>query len=120
MWSGKHATINPQGIKEIVSRFAPIFVDYAQKDSYEFMNSLLNALERTNSTSFITNFFHIYIKSQVTCTACNFIDITDETTTFLSLRLPRIALHNKETSLENLINDFCLEDNLDGLYYCHL
>ncbi|CAF0973393.1 unnamed protein product [Rotaria sordida] len=119
MWSGENATINPQDIKEIVSRSAPIFIDYAQKDSHEFMNSLLNALERTNSISIITNLFHIHTQSQVTCTTCNFIDITNEITTFLPLSLPRKTLYNKEILLENLINDFCLENNLNGLYYCH-
>ncbi|CAF0751891.1 unnamed protein product [Adineta steineri] len=48
MWSGENNSFNPQDIKQIVSHSAPIFTDYGQKDSHEFMNSLLNALEKTN------------------------------------------------------------------------
>ncbi len=104
---------------EILSHSSPIFTDYGQKDSHEFMNSLLNDLERSNSTSIIANLFHIHTESQVTCTKCYFID-TKEITTFLSLLLPKKkTLYNQEISLENLINDYCLEENFDGLYYCH-
>ena len=118
MWSGKHSSVTPRDIKEIVSRSAPIFADYGQKDSHEFMNSLLNALEKTNSTSIITNLFHIHTQSQVTCLGCNFTENTDESTTFLPLPLPRKTLSNKEIPLENLIADYCSEDDVDGSYYC--
>jgi len=119
MWSGENENINPRNIKEIISHSALIFTDYSQKDSHEFMNSLLNALERTDSTSTIPNLFHIHTQSQVTCKKCTTIDITDEITTFLLLPLPQKTSSNKEISLENLINDYCLEENLDGSYYCH-
>ena len=87
MWSGENNSINPRDIKEIVSHSAPIFADYRQKDSHEFMNSLINALERTDFKSIITNLFHIHTQSQVTCTGCTSIDNTDETTTFLPLTI---------------------------------
>ncbi|CAF3770433.1 unnamed protein product [Rotaria socialis] len=121
IWSGENTTVNPRDIKEIVSRSAPIFIGHAQRDSHEFLNSLLNALERTKSISIIADLFHIHTKSQVTCTGCNFIDMTDEITTFLPLPLPlpKRNLFNNEILLENLIQDFCLEENLDGLYYCN-
>jgi ubiquitin carboxyl-terminal hydrolase 8 len=119
MWSGENNTMNPRDIKEIVSHSAPIFTDYGQKDSHEFMNSLLNALERTHCASIITKLFHIHTQSQVTCRGCTSIDTTDETTTFLPLPLPRKTSYHEEILLENLINDYCLEDNLDGSYYCH-
>ena len=119
MWSGENSSLNPRNIKEIISCSAPIFADYAQKDSHEFMNSLLNALERTNSASIIADLFHIHTKSQVTCLACHFIDTTDEITTFLPLPLPRKTSSKNDILLEDLIKDYCLEDNLDGLYYCH-
>jgi ubiquitin carboxyl-terminal hydrolase 8 len=119
MWSGKYDKINPRNIKEIISHSAPIFGDYGQKDSHEFLNSLLNALERSNSRSIISNLFHIHTQSQVTCTGCHFIDLINEITTFLPLPLPKKTSNNQEISLENLINDYCLEENLDGLYYCH-
>jgi len=57
--------------------------DYVQKDSYEFINILLNAGERINSPSIILRLFHTPTQSQVTCTGCYFINTTDEITTFL-------------------------------------
>jgi ubiquitin C-terminal hydrolase len=119
MWSGQNDNVNPRELKEIISHSAPIFADYGQKDSHEFMNTLLNILERASSSLIIPNLFHIRVQSQVTCAGCNFPDITDEITTFLPLPLPKQTLNTKEISLENLIHDYCLEDNLDGLYYCH-
>ncbi|CAF1210908.1 unnamed protein product [Adineta ricciae] len=55
----------------------------------------------------------------VTCLGCNSIDVTDETSTFLPLPLPKKSQTIKEILLEDLINDYCLEQPLDGLYYCH-
>jgi ubiquitin C-terminal hydrolase len=120
MWSGQNLSVNPRDLKDIVSHSAPIFADSGQKDSHEFMNTLLNIIERTNVTSIIHDLFHIHTQSQVTCTPCHFTDKTDETMTFLPLPLPRKTSSNHtEILLEDLINDYCLEDNLDGLYYCH-
>jgi ubiquitin carboxyl-terminal hydrolase 8 len=119
MWSGKNTFINPYEIKELVSRSAPIFSDYGQKDSHEFMNSLLNALHTANPTSGIIELFHICTQSQVICGGCEDIDLADEVTTFLPLPLPREVLDDKEILLDDLIDDYCREDNLDGFYYCH-
>jgi ubiquitin C-terminal hydrolase len=118
MWSGQNASIDPSKIKDSVSRFAPIFCDYGQKDSHEFMNSLLNALDASDSTSSLTDLCRIHTQSQVTCTGCHFVDIVDETTTFLSLPLSEKTLSQTEISLEDLIDDFCREVALDGSYYC--
>ncbi|UJR25654.1 hypothetical protein I4U23_007005 [Adineta vaga] len=118
MWSGKNKTVNPRNIKTVVSRSAPIFADYGQKDSHEFMNSLLNALEQSNFAPIISKLFHTHMQSQVTCLGCKSINTTDETTTFLPLPLPRETSSIKEILLEDLINDYRSEENLDGLYYC--
>ncbi|UJR18097.1 hypothetical protein I4U23_004997 [Adineta vaga] len=118
MWSGRYASIDPSKIKDSVSLSAPIFSDYGQKDSHEFMNSLLNALDTSGSTSNIADLFRIHTQSQVTCTGCHFIDIVDETTTFLSLSLQEKTSTQTEVSLEDLIDDFNREVVLDGSYYC--
>ena len=119
MWSGQNAEISPYEIKEIVSHAAPIFSDYGQKDSHEFMNSLLNALDAANPRPDIVDLFHIRTQSQVTCFGCSAVDVTKEVTTFLPLPLPNENSNPKEILLENLIDDFSQEDDLDGDYYCH-
>lgn len=120
IWSGQNAEINPCEVKKIVSRSAPIFSDYGQKDSHEFMNSLLNALHTANPTMGIIDLFQIHTLSQVTCGGCSAIDDTKEITTFLPLPLSNENINHKQVLLEDLIRDFCQEDNLDGIYYCHL
>ena len=119
MWSGKDSCVNPRDIKTIVSRSAPIFSDHGQKDSHEFMNSLLNALERTEAKSIVADLFHIHTQSQVTCGRCQFIDKTDQITTFLPLPLTSRTSSGHEISLEQLIQDFSREADLEGLYHCH-
>jgi ubiquitin C-terminal hydrolase len=119
MWSGRHACVTPRELKEYVSRSAPIFSDYGQKDSHEFMNSLLNAIQNVGSNSFLVNLFQIHIQSKTTCNERQHIDTTDETTTFLPLPIPDMKPYdNTNILLEDLIKDFCREDELDGQYYC--
>jgi ubiquitin C-terminal hydrolase len=119
MWSGRHECVTPRKLKDIVSRSAPIFSDYGQKDSHEFMNSLLNAIQNVDSNSFLVNLFQINTQSKTTCNKHQHADIIDEITTFLPLPLPQIEPNRPTTLiLENLIADFCEEDELTGQYYC--
>jgi ubiquitin C-terminal hydrolase len=122
MWSGENSCVSPRDIKQRVSQHAPIFCDYAQKDSHEFMNSLLNALhseleENRSSeeqTSIVTDLFRIQTESRVTCLACDNYDPIEETTYCLPLPLgdePTVAL-------DTLVDEFLKEEQLDGEYYC--
>ncbi|CAF0866429.1 unnamed protein product [Rotaria sordida] len=122
IWSGKNSYISPHDIKKRVSQHAPIFCDYAQKDSHEFMNSLLNALhsefiENDSSkeqSSIVTNLFCIQTQSRVTCLHCGMCDSLEEITYCLPL-----PLENESTvTLQRLLNDFLKEELLDGPYYC--
>ncbi|CAF2516478.1 unnamed protein product [Rotaria sp. Silwood2] len=120
MWSGHHACVTPRELKQYLSRSSTIFSDYDQKDSHEFMNSLLNAIETVDSNSFLINLFRIHTQSIATCNKCQHFDIIDETTTFLPLPIPEFKFYDeKKVLLEDLIKDFCQEDPLDGQYYCH-
>ena len=118
MWSGEHSRLNPRDIKEIVSRSAPLFSDHAQKDAHEFMNSFLNILQRTDAKPIVTDLFHIHTQSQVTCSRCQSIDRTDQASTFLPLPITSGTADRQEIVLEQLMQDFSQEANLDGLYYC--
>jgi ubiquitin carboxyl-terminal hydrolase 8 len=122
MWSGDHSCVIPQTIKQRVSQHAPIFSDFAQKDSHEFMNSLLNALhsefEENHSSeeqsSIVTDLFHIRTESGVTCLHCGTYEPIEETTYCLPLPLG----DEPTVSLDKLLNDFVKEEQLDGQYYC--
>jgi len=122
MWSGKHTYVTPRDIKQRVSQHAPIFCDYAQKDSHEFMNSLLNALHSESvedgssdeQSSIVTNLFRIQTKSGVTCLECNTCDSVEEITYCLPLPLG----DEPTVSLDTLLSDFLKEEQLDGQYYC--
>ena len=121
MWSGRHECVVPSKLKYMVSRSAPIFSDYGQKDSHEFMNSLLNAIQNVDPDSFLVQLFQINTQSKTTCSKHQHVDTIDEITTFLPLPLPLPELdsHNSKTlKLENLIADFCEENELEGQYYC--
>jgi len=119
MWSGRQACVTPQRLKYMVSRSAPIFSDYGQKDSHEFMNSLLNAIQNVDSNSFLVNLFRICTQSTTTCNKKQHVDTIDEITTFLPLPLPPMEPYGDTTLiLEDLIADFCQEDELTGQYYC--
>ena len=119
MWSGRNTCVIPQELKEYVSRSAPIFFGYGQKDSHEFMNSLLNAIQVVDSSSFLVDLFRIHTQSKTTCNKCQYVDTTNETTTFLPLPIPQLRSHVcTQILLHDLINDFCQEDELDGQYYC--
>ncbi len=123
MWSGKNDSCTPRDIKYQVSRSAPIFCDYAQKDSHEFMNSLLNALHSeltqdyspNSQHSVVTELFQIKTKSQVTCQTCNTPDEIDEITFCLPLPLTD---EDGSSSLDDVLTDFMKEDVLDSEYYC--
>jgi ubiquitin carboxyl-terminal hydrolase 8 len=119
IWSGQNTEINPCDVKKIVSRSAPIFSDYGQKDSHEFMNSLLNALHTANPKLGIIDLFQVHTQSQVTCGGCSAIDFTNEVTTFLPLPMSNENPNHKQVELEKLISDYCQDDHLDGIYYCH-
>ncbi|CAF5097919.1 unnamed protein product, partial [Rotaria sp. Silwood1] len=120
MWSGQHVCIIPRQLKQYVSRSSSIFSNYDQKDSHEFMNSLLNAIQIVDSNSFIINLFRIHTQSIATCNRGQHPNITDEITTFLSLPIPEFKFDDqKKVLLEDLIKDFCQEDELSGQYYCH-
>lgn len=122
MWSGGNSCITPYDIKQRVSQHAPIFSDYAQKDSHEFMNSLLNALHSElqgddtseEQSSIVTNLFRIQTESGVTCLHCNTYDPTEEVTYCLPIPLG----DESKISLETLLSDFLKEEQLDGEYYC--
>ncbi|CAF3345049.1 unnamed protein product [Rotaria sp. Silwood1] len=122
IWSGENASFTPYDIKNRVSQHAPIFSDYAQKDSHEFMNSLLNALHSEfiendlskEQSSIVTNLFAITTQSRVTCLHCDMSDSLEEITYCLPL-----SLENESTvTLQTLLNDFLKEEQLDGQYYC--
>jgi len=122
MWSGDHSYVIPRDIKQRVSQHAPIFSDYAQKDSHEFMNSLLNVLHSElaengsseEQSSIVTDLFRIPTESGVTCLHCGFYDPIEETTYCLPLPLG----DEPTVSLETLLNDFVKEEQLEGEYYC--
>jgi ubiquitin carboxyl-terminal hydrolase 8 len=122
IWSGRHSSVSPHIIKQRVSQHAPIFSDFAQKDSHEFMNSLLNALhcefEENRSSeeqsSIVTDLFRIRTESGVTCLHCKAYDPIEETTYCLPLPLGDEPI----VSLDTLLNDFVKEEQLDGQYYC--
>ncbi|CAF1208297.1 unnamed protein product [Adineta ricciae] len=83
------------------------------------MNLLISALEKTNFASAISKLLHLHTRSQITCLGCNSIVVTDETSTFLPLPLPKKSQTIKEILLEDFINDYCLEQPFDRLYHCH-
>ena len=122
MWSGEHDSFVPADIKRTVGQFAPIFSDYAQKDSHEFMNSLLNALHfefetkkpSSDQSSIVTDLFRIKTESRVTCSDCKKSDPIEETNYCLPLPLG----DDSSVSLQTLLNDFSKEESLDGGYYC--
>ena len=123
MWSGEKKCVTPREIKQRVSKYAPIFSDYAQKDSHEFMNSLLNALHSElaanvasseEQASIVTDLFRIKTKSEVTCLKCNNCDTNEETTYCLPLPLE----NETRTQLSTVLKDFLKEELLEGQYYC--
>ncbi|CAF1581464.1 unnamed protein product [Rotaria magnacalcarata] len=122
MWSGENSSVTPHEIKKRVSQHAPIFSDYAQKDSHEFMNSLLNAIhsefvENDSSheqSSIVTDLFRIQTESRVICLHCNMHDAIEETTYCLPLPLGC----ESTVTLEMLLDEFLKEEPLDGEYYC--
>ncbi|CAF0789747.1 unnamed protein product [Adineta steineri] len=119
MWSGHYTYVTPQELKGYIGRLAPIFSNYGQKDSHEFMNFLLTELQTVGSTSFFTDLFQIHTQSKTTCDKCQHHDSIEETSTFLPLPVPQLKSHDDaEVFLEDLISDFCQEDSLDGQYYC--
>ena len=119
MWSGQLTSAHPGELKDSLSTSAPIFSGYGQKDAHEFMNSLLNAMESANSTAFPGSLFRIHTASTVTCSKSEHSDTTNETTSFLSLPIPRKESHDrKKVSLDGLIQDFCQEEEMNGDYYC--
>lgn len=122
MWSGQNSCVTPNIIKQRVAEHSAIFSDFAQKDSHEFMNSLLNALqvefEENHSSEEqspnVTDLFRIQTASSITCLHCGAYDPIEETTFCLPLPLgdePSVSLHA-------LLNDFIKEEQLDGEYYC--
>ncbi|CAF2108142.1 unnamed protein product [Rotaria magnacalcarata] len=120
MQSGRYKYVTPHELKQYIGRTSSIFSDNGQKDSHEFMNSLLNAIGAVDSSSEFVKLFRIHTKSLVTCSKCQQTDNTDETTTFLPLTIPeRISYDDDNILLEHLIRDFCQEDELDGEYYCY-
>ena len=119
MWSGQFKVINPRELKDWVTRSAPIFFGSGQKDSHEFMNSLLNAVESTDPSSILVSLFRIHTQSTVMGNGCSHRDTADGTTTFLSLPLPELESFDRiKVSLVSLIEDFCREEEMDGDYYC--
>ncbi|CAF3724870.1 unnamed protein product [Rotaria socialis] len=122
MWSGENSSVTPHEIKKRVSQHAPIFSDYAQKDSHEFMNSLLNAIhsefvEDDSShaqSSIVTDLFRIQTESRVICSHCNMHDSVEETTYCLPLPLGC----ESTVTLETVLDEFLKEESLDGEYYC--
>lgn len=120
MWSGRNHCFTPRDLKIFVSRVAPLFTDYGQQDSHEFMNSFLNAVENVDPNSFIVDIFRITTESKTICQKHQHIDMINETTTFLSLPLSEIESCNLTSiPLEDLIREFSQENDLNGTYYCH-
>ena len=119
MWSGGNECMIPSEVKRTVSRHASIFTDFGQKDSHEFMNSLLNALhtelaENDSSESIVTELFRIRTESRVTCETCKIPDSAEEIIYCLPLPLG----DEPQITLQTLLNDFTKEELLDGQYYC--
>ena len=122
MWSGETICTNLYDVKKRVSQHAAIFSDYAQKDSHEFMNSLLNAIHSESvencsseeQSSIVNDLFCIRTESRVRCLECNIYDSIEEITYCLPL-----PLENEQTvTLETLLDNFLKEEPLDGQYYC--
>ena len=120
MCSGRNSCVNPRKLKDIVSRTAPIFTDFGQKDAQEFMNSLLNAIQNVDPNLYLVNLFQIHTQSKTICSKKQHVDTTDEIITFLPLPIPDMKSHDHSNDflLEDLIQDFCQEDELTGQYYC--
>ncbi|CAF3399485.1 unnamed protein product [Rotaria socialis] len=120
MQSGRYKCVTPHELKQHIGRTSSIFSDNGQKDSHEFMNSLINAIEVVDSSSTFVKLFQIHTRSLATCNNCKQTDTTDETTTFLPLAIPeRMPYDDGNILLEDLIRDFCQENELDGEYYCY-
>ncbi|CAF0878697.1 unnamed protein product [Didymodactylos carnosus] len=123
MWSGQSKYAVPRQLKHVVGQQASTFADYQQKDSQEFMNSLLNIIQqkehKSRQSSVINQLFSINIQSSVMCDQCKLSDSNMETTIFLPLPLPQEdGMDSSLMTLEVLIEDFLKEDLLDGDYYC--
>lgn len=114
MWSGRYTCVDPYLLKQVVGDYASLFNDYAQKDSHEFLNTLLNALSNEGMV-LVNKLFTVYTQTRVICSHCQMSASHRETTTFLPLTL------KAETGLINLgdlFDDFLREEKLDGDYYC--
>lgn len=117
MWSGKYKVADPSDIKRLVGQSFLIFADFGQKDAHEFMNSLLNLMEKTSWKDYIHELFHVQTKSEVTCEECSYVDSADEFNNFLPLALSARTIE-REISLVQLIKEFTMEESLNGSYYC--
>ena len=119
MYSGQYKAVDARELKDWVTFSAPIFSGTGQKDAHEFMNSLLNAFESIEPSSFLASLFRINTQSTVIGNFCQHRHATEGTTTFLSLPMPDIRSSNhREIPLEGLIKDFCQVEDMVGDYYC--
>ncbi|CAF1202270.1 unnamed protein product [Didymodactylos carnosus] len=103
-----------KSLKNAISGLAPIFTDYQQQDSHEFMNVLLNAIQLEHSD--IERLFLGKIQSTVICSKCGVPDCTIDDTSFLQLPLPQEK--SRLTTISDCVEEFMKEDDLDGQWHC--
>jgi ubiquitin carboxyl-terminal hydrolase 8 len=124
MWSGQNPYTAADELKREVSKYAPQFNGYAQRDAHEFLIALLDGLqdEMMKTTAAASGFtvieqlFNIQMISQVTCHACRITGSGTESIKFLSLPLPEKS--NDPITLSSLLDLFEKEEELDGQIYC--
>ncbi|CAF1493717.1 unnamed protein product [Didymodactylos carnosus] len=86
MWSesDQSSCITPRQLKAVVDKIAPVFSDHRPKDSHEFINFFLHALQQEQPV-LINKLFYGQISSTVTCLDCKSKESRQELISFLPL-----------------------------------
>lgn len=123
MWSKTKKTTEARDLKSCVAQKAQKFVGSAQRDAFDFMLTLMNALHEeiaVGENSILMKLFDVRLESRITCIKCGINDSEIESMLFLSLPLPSpaAAREHPRIHVNNALQSFQHEYKVDGPYRC--
>jgi ubiquitin carboxyl-terminal hydrolase 8 len=127
IWSSSPSTrrtTSPKQLKKSIANFALIFSGYAQQDSHEFMNFLLDALHEDlksnddSESSPVSTLFHGRTRSTVKCMhkQCSYVKHVDDLFTYLPLTIPARRPFTLERCFSDMIAVQTLSSNSE--WFC--
>ncbi len=116
LWSGRYADVTPSMLKQVIGKDHPEFSTMRQQDAGEFMDHLLQSLERREKVEGQdpTAQFKFTVEQRLQCQECHKVRYTQLKQPYIQLRVPAHLVPQSMDEYLPVTFEDCLKDYTEG------